>query len=473
MRCNNKFVVKMIWTKRQIEIALSIKLPSAGDDNYGRVEFNSKDIKKGDLFIALSGKRDGHEFVQDALKKGARAAIVSQKIENVPEHKLIIVQDTLEALSLLSEYKRRTTKAKIIAITGSVGKTSTKEIIRLMLSAYGKVYANNGTFNNYLGVPLTLASMPDDADYAVIEMGMSAKGELSYLSNQVVPDIAVVTAVSEGHLEFFKSVEEIADAKCEIFEGLDINEGVAIINRDIGVYDQCLQNIDYARLQNVQTFGKHKDANVRLASYEVLDNHTTRLLYELNDESVEIVMDYALPMHFAENFAAAFTVILALRLDLEPAAKAVRSFEMLLGRGRLVTLNKNGKSYSIVCDYYNSNPQSLQASLEHFVHFPSDKKILVLGDMGELGESKLALHQRMVPYIRETSASHLFLVGELMGQIAKDLSDVMSVKCYQNVDELIHEIDKYIKGGEVILIKGSRFLKLENLAKHLGVKDVL
>jgi UDP-N-acetylmuramoyl-tripeptide--D-alanyl-D-alanine ligase len=465
--------MKMIWTKKQIEIALNVKVPAGGAEAYGRVEFNSKEIKEGDLFIALPGARDGHEFVEDALKNGAAAAIVSQDIKNIPDHQLIKVEDTIEALSLLSEYKRRTTKAKIVAITGSVGKTSTKEITRLMLSAYGKVHANNGTFNNYLGVPLTLASMPDDIDYAVIEMGMSAKGELSYLSNQVLPDVAVITAVSEGHLEFFKSVEEIADAKCEIFEGLDLNDGVAIINRDSQMYYRCLQSIDAARLQNVQSFGKHKSADVRFVSYDVFDDHATRLLYEVGDESIEIVMDYLLPMHLAENFAAAFAVIKALRLDLEPAASAVRSFQMLLGRGRLVSLSKDGKSYNIICDYYNSNPQSLQASLEHFVQLSGDRKIAVLGDMGELGESKLELHQRMVPYIKDSGAKKLFLVGEVMGQIAKDLPKDIMVKCYKNVDALIAEIDQYIEGGEFILIKGSRFLKLENLAKHLGVEDVL
>jgi UDP-N-acetylmuramoyl-tripeptide--D-alanyl-D-alanine ligase len=464
--------MEVIWTKKQIEIALSVRLADDAAENYGRVEFNSKDIKEGDLFIALPGKRDGHEFVKDALENGAVAAIVSADIEGVPARKLIKVPETAEALSLLSEYKRRITKAKIVAITGSVGKTSTKEILRLMLSAYGKVHANHGSFNNYLGVPLTLASIPDDADYAVIEMGMSAKGELRYLSSQVLPDIALITAVSEGHLEFFKSVEEIADAKCEIFEGLDIGDGVAIINRDSPVYHQCLQNADIARLQNVHSFGKHKAANMRLASYEIFENNQTRLTYEFDNESIEIIMDYVLPMHLAENFAAAFAVVHALGLDLDPAANAVRSFKVLLGRGRVVSVKNSGKSYSIICDYYNSNPQSLQASLEHFAQF-SGEKIAVLGDMGELGENKLSLHKRMLPYIEESGAKKIFLVGEIMSQIVKDLPQEIDAKSYKDIDEVIAEIDQYIKGGESILIKGSRFLKLEKLAKYLGVENVL
>lgn len=464
--------MEVIWTKKQIETALSVKIAENAAENYGRVEFNSKDIKEGDLFIALHGKRDGHEFVKDALENGAVAAIVSADIEGVAAEKLIKVKETAEALTLLSEYKRKITKAKVVAITGSVGKTSTKEILRVMLSAYGKVHASHGSFNNYLGVPLTIASIPNDADYAVIEMGMSAKGELRYLSNQVLPDVAVITAVSEGHLEFFKSVEEIADAKCEIFEGLDIGDGVAIINRDSPVYHQCLQNADTARLQNVHSFGKHKAANMRLASYEVFEDNQTRLTYEFDDESIEIIMDYVLPMHLAENFAAAFAAVHALDLDLEPAANAIRSFQMLLGRGRVVRAENSGKSYNIICDYYNSNPQSLQASLEHFAQF-SGEKVAVLGDMGELGENKLSLHQRMLPYIKDSGASTIFLVGEVMGQLEKDLSAGVMAKSYKDIDAVIAEIDEYISGGESILIKGSRFLKLEKLAKYLGVENVL
>lgn len=461
----------MIWTTKQIETALSVKVSSS--EGYGKVQFNSQNIEAGDLFIALAGQRDGHEFVADALKRGASAAIVSKNIESVAEDKLIKVEDTLEALLLLSEYKRRISKAKIIAVTGSVGKTSTKEAIKIMLKSYGNVHASYGTFNNSLGVPLTLASMPDDTDYAVIEMGMNAKGELSALSNQVIPDIAVITTISEGHLEFFNSLEEIADAKCEIFEGLDINHGIAIINRDIDVYSQCVQNIDVVRLQNIQSFGKHEDARVRFVSHEILDNQSTRLLYEIEDESIELIMNHVVPIHLAENFAAAFAIIHALHLELEPAATAISSFQAVLGRGRLVSLDKDGKSYQIICDYYNSNPQSLQASLEHFAQFSDKSKIAVLGDMGELGASQLALHQRMVPYIKDSGISKLFLVGNLMQQIKAEMPENMLVQCYPDVDTLINDFDQYIQGGEIILIKGSRSLKLEKLAKHLGVKNVL
>ncbi len=461
----------MIWKTKQIETALSVKLlPNAG---YGKVQFNSQNIEEGDLFIALPGKRDGHDFVVDALERAASAAIVSQDIPNITKERLIKVENTLDALLLLSEYKRRISKAKIIAVTGSVGKTSTKEAIKIMLGAYGNVHASHGTFNNSLGVQLTLASMPDNTEYAVIEMGMNAKGELSALSNQVIPDIAVITTISEGHLEFFDSVKEIADAKCEIFEGLDINEGVAIINRDIDVYSRCVKNIDAARLKNVQTFGTHQSSGVRFVSHELLDDQSTRLLYDVEDESIEIIINNIIPIHLAENFAAAFAVVHALDLDLEPAATTISAFEALLGRGRLISLKQGTKSYRIICDYYNSNPQSLQASLEHFAQFSDENKIAVLGDMAELGAEQLSLHKRMVPYIANSGMSKLFLIGSVMPQIQEDLPGNIMVQCYPDVNALIKEIDKYIQGDELILIKGSRGMQLDKVAQHLGVKDVL
>ena len=461
----------MIWTAKQIEEALLVKLSS--DAVYGKVQFNSQNIDEGDLFIALPGQRDGHEFVADALKRGASGAIVSRHIVGVDRQKLIKVSDTLEALGKLSEYKRRTSKAKFIAVTGSVGKTSTKEAIKIMLGAYGNVHASYGTFNNFLGVPLTLASMPDNTDYAIIEMGMNAKGEISSLSSQVIPDVAVITSISEGHLEFFNSVEEIADAKCEIFDGLDINDGIAIINRDVAVYERCIKNIDRARLQNVQTFGKNTESDVQFISHEILDNKSTRLIYNVHEEIIEITIDHVVPIHLAANFAAAFAVVKALRLDVGLAASAIRSFRAVLGRGQLVSIDKRDKSYQIICDYYNSNPQSLQASLEHLAQFVSNDKMAVLGDMRELGKKQILLHRRMIPYIKDSGISKLFLVGEIMQEIKNDLPGNISVQCYRDIDLLIAEIDQHVKGGELILIKGSRGLKLEKLAKHLGVSNVL
>jgi UDP-N-acetylmuramoyl-tripeptide--D-alanyl-D-alanine ligase len=460
----------MIWTTQELSKALSLSI--AGNKEFGTVQFNSKDIEQGDIFIALKGKRDGHEFVEDALKRGAGAAIVSKEVIGVDQAKLILVDDTYEALMDLAEFKRRNSKAKFITITGSVGKTSTKEATKIMLSAYGKTHASHGNFNNYIGVPLCLASMPNDTQYAVIEMGMSSKGELSELSKLAIPDIALITAISEGHIESFNSVKEIADAKCEIFEGMDINEGIAIVNRDITTYERCLQNIDRAGMQNVQTFGKKVDSGVRFVSSEILEDDTLRLSYSIDGEELELVIPL-IPIHLAENFAAAFAVVKALKLDPEAASAAISSFVPLIGRGGLLNVKNGKKEYKIICDYYNANPQSMKAALEYLSLFDNENKVAILGDMGGLGKFTRELHMSIVPQIKDSGVKKLFLVGESMKQLKEEFDKDVEVFCFDDAELLGAEIDKYIIGGELILIKGSRSIGLERVATKLGVKNAL
>jgi len=460
----------MIWTTKELGKALSLSI--AGNREFGKVQFNSKDIEQGDIFIALKGTRDGHEFVEDALNRGAGAVIVSREIGGVDKAKQILVDDTYEALMDLAEFKRRNSKAKFITITGSVGKTSTKEATKIMLSAYGKTHASHGNFNNYLGVPLCLASMPNDTEYAVIEMGMSAKGELSELSKLAIPDVALITAVSEGHIESFNSVEEIADAKCEIFEGMDINEGIAIVNRDITTYERCLQNIDRAGMQNVQTFGKKVDAGVRFVSSEILEDDTLRLSYSIDGEELELVIPL-IPVHLAGNFAGAFAVVKALKLDPDAASAAISSFIPLIGRGALLKVKNGGKEYKIICDYYNANPQSMNAALEYLSMFDNENKIAVLGDMGGLGKFGHELHMSIIPWIKDSGVKKLFLVGERMKHLKNEFDKEIQVFCFDDADSVCKEIDKYIVGGELILIKGSRSIGLERVATKLGVKNAL
>lgn len=457
----------MIWTSKELEKALSVKLPISGE--FGKVQFNSIDIQKSDIFIALKGNRDGHDFVKDAFDRGAGLAIVTKYVQGVDKSKQLQVEDTFEALMDLAEYKRRNSKAKFIAITGSVGKTSTKEATKIMLSAYGRTHASHGTFNNHLGVPLCLASMPNDSEYVVVEMGMSKKGELSELSRLVIPDVSVITTVSEGHIEFFNSVEEIADAKCEIFEGMDINDGIAIVNRDISTYERCLQNIDRAGMQNVQTYGKRLDSGVRFVS-NIITGDKIKLVYSISGKEYDFIMP-VLPIHLARNFAAALAVVRALKLDPEPAIDAISTFEPLLGRGKLVSTRKGTKEFKIICDYYNANPQSMVAALEYMSILDSSNKIAILGDMAGLGKFSYQLHMSIVPNIKDIGLRKLFLVGEKMKTIRTEFGDDVEVFCFDDTESLCNNIDQYLTGGEVILIKGSRVMGLEKVANRLGVEN--
>lgn len=451
-----------------LEEALSISIKC--EREFGKVQFNSLSIEKDDLFIALKGQRDGHEFVRDALERGAGGAIVSRSIENVDPSKLIIVEDSFAALEKLARYKRETSGAKFIAVTGSVGKTTTKEALHTMLSAYGEVSANRGTFNNYLGVLLTLASISRTAEYAIIEAGMNAKGELAELSKLIRPDIGVIVSVSEGHIEFFNSVEEICDAKCEIFLGMNAERGIAIINQDISTYQRCLDNLKVAAIRNIRIFGEGENTDVRIISADRLENNSLRAKYQIADEEIEVVIN-EVPLYFAVNFAAGFTVVKSLGLDLEPAANVICSFASVAGRGKIIRVQNNYKDYAIICDYYNSNPQSLSSALQYLGEFEHENKIAILGDMGELGRFKYDLHHKTVEYIQNAGIKKLFLIGQIMPELKDKVGSEIEIICAENAEELIKNLDKYLTGGELILIKGSRSMKLEKIAVYLGVKD--
>ncbi len=461
----------MIWTSKQIGKALSLTLET--DNEFGKVQFNSKDIEKGDIFIALKGGAiDGHEFVVDAFARGASLAIVSEEIKNAPANKLIKVEDTFEALQSLAEYKRQNSKAHFICVTGSVGKTSTKEIIGLILGSFGKTFVSRGNFNNHIGVPINLASIAEDDEFAVIEMGMNKAGEISLLTKQVTPDIAVITSVAPVHLEFFDSIEKIADAKSEIFEGLDINTGIAILNRDISTYRRCIENIDRAGIGNIKTFGKSQFANIRFVSYSLIDQNMVKLTYSIFHEKIEFVMP-AVPKHMAINFAAALAVVYCLGFDINQAVKALAKFKLQIGRGLVVDLKKEDRKYSIITDYYNSSPESLKAGLEYLCQFKTPRKGAVLGDMKELGKDELKFHFALIPHIVKSGIKKLFLVGNVMPEIAKEIPENILVYTYKTSEELASNINKYIEGEEIILIKGSRSINLEKIAEALGVTNAL
>lgn len=456
----------MIWTSKQLETALSIKINH--HFTCGQLQFNSLDIKEGDIFIALKGVRDGHEFVQDAINRGACVAIVSQKIDSVDPNKLLLVEDSFDAMLNMAKYKRDNLNAKFIAVTGSVGKTTTKDALGTMLSAYGKTFVSRGTFNNHLGVPLNLASIPNDVQYVVLEMGMNSKNEIKFLSNLVAPDLAVITTISETHIGFFDSLEDIAEAKCEIFHGLDPKEGIAIINTDMKLYERCTNNINKARIHNVQTFGRAAEAGAQLISNKLLMDGSLATSYKINDKIIELTFGN-IPPHFAENFAACFAVVQALGLDLSPACDAIRSFKAALGRGSLVSRKQGSKEYQIICDYYNCSPQSLVASLDYLANFDHNNKVAILGDMRELGKFSTELHKKMVSHIKNAKIKKLFLVGEEMKKIKDDFVQEILVKHFQDSNSLASVINDYLKGTELILIKGSRDVKLEEVAQAIGV----
>jgi UDP-N-acetylmuramoyl-tripeptide--D-alanyl-D-alanine ligase len=455
----------MIWDSKRLSEAIGSKVPPNILAN--QVQFNSADVLPGDLFIALKGEKeghDGHKYVHDAIARGAAAAIVSHVIDGEQEReKLILVQDTYETLLKLAEYKRNRTGAKVIGITGSVGKTTTKELLGGMLSAYGRTIVSRGNFNNYLGVPINLASMPDDLDYAVIEMGMSSPGEISFLTKLVKPDIAVITGVAAAHLQFFNSMAEIADAKSEIFEGLPLN-GIGLVNRDSDYYNRMLSNANKLSITNIKSFGKNSEADSILQEYRLLPNDQVYLAYQVLGQKIELTVD-AIPEHLAENIAIVFLVIKLLKneLKIDLIRNKLSEFTMPEGRGKIIHTDRNGKKNTIICDQYNANPTSVKASLKYLQQISADSKVFIFGDMLELGEFATNFHEELVPYIVEAGVSKVILVGKYSSLLSNLFPKKIKTFAFNDVDLLISKIDSIVDDNDFILVKGSKGIKLQKI----------
>lgn len=450
----------MIWQGKHLQAALKVEVRA---DLVGeRLQFNSRDIQQNDIFIALPGATDGNFFAQDAIDRGASCVIIDKILSaNLPKEKTILVPSTTEALRLMAEYKRKCSRAKFIGVTGSVGKTSTKEALKIMFAAFGKVFGSRGNFNNEIGVPLNLASMPEDLDYAIFELGMTAAGEIKKLSFMVKPDVALITSIAPAHLEFFNSIENIVSAKCEIFEGLD-KAGVAIINKDSMHYDQMIKSIDRADIRNVQSFGHNEVSSSRLLQFDVTSNFT-KIVYNICGAEIKLSMPYILPLHMAENFAGCLQVAASSGLDLTKAAESLSGFTLEEGRGKIINVSKGEKKFKIISDYYNANPASLKASLQYFKQIKHLKKVVILGDMLELGKYSYQMHEELVPFIVDSGATKILLVGEKMNFIGDLLPKKLYKAQFENVELLVSELSNILQDDEIILVKGSRGIRLQRV----------
>ncbi|ADE30133.1 UDP-N-acetylmuramoyl-tripeptide--D-alanyl-D-alanine ligase [Rickettsia prowazekii] len=447
----------MIWNSKTLSIALGIEISNSVNCN--EVQFNSKDVKKGDLFIALQGNRDGHDYIQDAIDKGATAVIVSKQVEINDKDKIILVNNSFEALQKMALYKRENSKAKFIAITGSVGKTSTKEALKILLQHDFIVFASRGNFNNYLGLLINLASMADDTEYAIFELGMNHQGEISELVQILKPNIAMINNISEAHLEFFHSLEEIAEAKCEIFKNFSKND-IAIINASNNCYNKILSILKNLSITNIYSFGHSSKASAKLILYKTLGEQV-HLQYYINNKFIDITIPF-IPRHFANNYTGVLLIIDILGKDIEISAKYLADIALTKGRGKIINIQNS----RVICDYYNASPQSMKAALEYLKQVPADNKTSIIGEMLELGWNSQRLHEELVPYILDAGCTKVYLVGAYTKYIYDLLPNKISKKFFKNVEELITHITDLFEYSELILIKGSRGVKLDKIVDY-------
>lgn len=399
-----------------------------------KISTDSRQVDEHSLFIALRGEHfDAHDFVADVAAKGCPLAVVDHLLQNVPAEKQLVVKDTLEAYGKIGAYNRSQFKGKVIGLTGSAGKTTTKEEIAFLLSHFAKTYATAGNHNNQIGVPQSLCELDMDARYAVIEMGMSSKGEISHSVSLVKPDIAVVTNVYPMHIEFFPNFEGIAHAKAEIFEGLPAQGGIAIINEDTNFAD-ILKAEAIKHNAKIITFGKNTHPT---------DNFTTQEQGE----------------QYLYNAWCTLTVVQALGLDVNKAASYIKDFGALDGRGKHHTLAIHGGKYTLIDDSYSGQPEAMKLGIEALDKSQTKgRKIVVLGKMAELGDTSKARHIEIGKLLANSSIDVVVGVCPEMKDMLAQLPANKQQYYFENKDQVADFLlNKLLQNNDTVLIKGARY----------------
>jgi UDP-N-acetylmuramoyl-tripeptide--D-alanyl-D-alanine ligase len=446
-----------LWTAEELVAATGGRLEGTIAGSVAGVSIDSRTVSPGDVFVAIRGEnRDGHAFAAAALTRGAAAAIVSRPDDEMRQAgPLIIVDDPLSALERLGAAARARSNAKIIAVTGSVGKTTTKEALRLALQACGTTHASAQSYNNQWGVPLSLARMPRETAYGVFEIGMNHPGEITPLTKLVRPHIAIVTAIAESHLGHFPSLAAIADAKAEIFSGV-IAGGAAVINRDSEFFDRLAYAARMAGIGRIVGFGASEQAEVRLLNLELQDESST-IEAQVFDEQVEYRLG-APGRHMVINSLAVLASVALMGADLAKAADALGELRPQKGRGVRFTVQAPDGPITVIDESYNANPASMRAALAllgQTAPGPGGRRIAVLGDMLELGDNAPALHAGLAAAIDESGADRVYACGPNMGHLWEALPRSRRGAYAATSRELQDDLLREVRGGDVLMIKGS------------------
>ena len=453
-----------LWTAADAAAATGGR--ARGDWNADGVSIDTRTLKPGDLFVALEAARDGHDFVAQALEKGAAAALVSRVPDDVPEDApLLIVDAVLPALERLGIAGRARTGARIAAITGSVGKTSTKEMLRAALEGQGRVHAAEASYNNHWGVPLTLARMPADTDFAVIEIGMNHPGEIAPLARMSRPHVAMITTVAAVHLEAFENVEGIAQEKAAIFEGLEPG-GCAVINGDLAV-SPILRASARAAGAKIIGFGGGVSNHHRLREAHVREGATVgKARLWRTDIMLKVATE---GRHFMVNALGVIAVAQAMGADRARAICNLSAWAPPAGRGTRETVvidpARDGETLELIDDSFNANPTSLSASLAVLaaartrdgvgrVH--RGRRIAILGDMLELGPRERGMHAEMANDPAMAALRTVHCVGPRMRALHDALPEAQRGRWVERVEELIPETARLVDSGDVVLVKGSK-----------------
>lgn len=460
-----------LWTTEAMVAAIGGRPFGDLPECVAGISIDSRSLAKGDAFFAIKGdKFDGHDFATAAMASGAGLLVVSEaRLPALGRLKvpMIVVDDVLKGLEKLGVAARKRSKAKFIAVTGSVGKTTTKEMLRYALEPSGKVHASIKSFNNHWGVPLTLARMPKDADFGVFEIGMNHPNEIRPLVKLVKPHISIITLIAAAHLGHFRNLGEIADAKAEVFEGV-VRGGHALINRDDKRWKRLEKAASAAGVQNIHGFGAH-----RLAKYKLMKFGSGpgggQVRARIDGKSIDLAIG-ASGRHIAQNALAVLGAVHLAGANVEKAAAALASFRAEAGRGRQMVLKHPKGQVILIDESYNANPASMAAALDLLKSAPVTKKgrrIAVLGDMLELGDHSAKLHAGLADVVVQAEAEKVFLGGAEMRALSNNMPNGLKAEYRATPGDLCDLVVNAVRPGDAIMIKSSNGIGFSKIVDAL------
>lgn len=453
---------EILWTKHELMNASKGKDITAKFLNNKKItgiSIDTRSIELNDLFIAIKGKNyDGHDFLELAVKKGASGVIVSCK-DSAIKYNGLFVKNTHAALINFAEFSRNRFRGKIVGITGSNGKTTTKDMAKIIFSEFGKTFATPGNNNNIIGLSLSLMKLPYNFQYCILELGMNKKNELKKLSSIAKPNLIIISNVSNNHLENFKSEEDIALAKSEIFHGLKKN-GPIILNYD-NKWFSFLENIALNYTDKIIPFG------IKKSIFSIFREKGTFLI---KSENFKTNLNH-LPHHFALNLLSILTAVKFLKLDLNKITNKIKYLSPSDGRGNQFKLRIDvNKTITVINDAYNSSPHSLETSLTNLFKNNSDKYVLIIGDMLELGPNSYSYHKKIVPFVKRLNPKTLITLGNESKVLSDNLKNNYFCKHFKNVKLLEKNFDKFIHNNDTVFVKGSNGTGLYKFCKNLEKK---
>ncbi len=446
-----------LWTIEEIAKATGGKVEGPAAHPVSGISIDTRTLEAGDLFVPLSDKRDGHDFVAAALEKGAAAALVSRTFElDQPNATLVRVDDPLAALEDLARAARQRLKpdAVVVAVTGSVGKTGTKDMLCTSFSALGKTHAAAKSFNNHWGVPLTLATTPQDVDCAIYEIGMNHAGEITPLTKMVCPHIAIITTVEPVHLEFFASVDQIAEAKAEIFDGLEPG-GVAVLNADNPFFSLLRKRAMMVNAR-IMAFGCASEADVHLISYRA-QGAKSQVTAKVGSQEISYALEIP-GVHVAQNSLAVIAALQASGRDVLCGAKALAGLKPVAGRGAREVLRVPGGEILVIDESYNANPASMRAALGVLAAVSRDdypRRVAILGDMLELGSDSGVLHASLGECVESGDIDLVFSSGRHMAELFRQLPEAKRGAWANEVEGIADAVISALQPGDAVMIKGS------------------